>query len=1427
MIEKIIEYSIRNRFIVIMATLVIVAWGIYAVINTPVDAIPDLSENQVIVFTDWMGRSPQEIEDQITYPLSVNLQGLAGVKTVRSSSEFNFSMINIIFDDNIDFYFARERVLERLTLASTFLPPGVTPYLAPDATALGQIFWYTVEGQGTDLGRLRAIQDWYVRYQLNSVPGVAQVASVGGYPIEYQIDVDPHKLRAYGITLGDLYSAVGRSNSSVGGRVIHKGHAEYLIRGVGWIGADKDPITDIKNIVVKTNEHTGTPIYISNLATVSLGTQFRRSVLEKNGNEVVGGVCMMRYGENPLAVTNRIKQKIEQLQAGLPAGVRIVPFYDRTRLIHGAIHTLTEILTHETIIASVAVLLILMHVGSAFVICVTLPLAVLVSFILMRLFNIPSNIMSLAGIAISIGILIDQAIVMVENATHHLTEHFGKDKVRGDTRELIIPACRTVGRPIFFSVMIILISFLPVFSLHGMEGKTFHPLAFTKSFAMIGVAALSITLVPALIPTFIRGRIRSEEESWLVRTMIDIYKPVLTWALPRWNLVLWAFAVLLILGAGLFPLQAVFGIEWKTGFLATWAVVTALTVAFMHGRRSQIAGILSLVVIGVWAYGFTKIGVEYMPPLDEGSILDMPITVPRASVVEGADDIKIRDKILRGFPEVEMVVGKDGRAETPTDPAPLDMIETIVNLHPKEFWPKRQLRYEEDAKPQARIILQILVEKGLITMPEKSDGHSLVDPASMNAITRLDKTLRDFVLTRDHEFERKLAKDLTHAFVVELIARWQKAGRLLKPVSPTEIDSLSADLAGVFGTRLAAGAAQEDVNRLIQKIAERLSGEGTVKLTPELFRRRRNDLQRAWDEVGELLGAETPTFFTSLLDFIQQERESRWIGRLPELNREIFDRAVGAFDWYGLEELRNAAQQQGLWTGPSLSQTSAASKSPPLSTDQEAGTFHDLRAELDGPFAKRLLLWTKAKADIVKEMDSALQIPGWGNIWTQPIINRIDMLATGVKTMIGVKVFGKDLGEIQTVSEQIAAALRKIQGAVDVFPDQIVGKGYVEIKIDRQKAARYGVSVGDIQDVIEVALGGKPITMTVEGRERHPVRLRYARAFRDDEEQIKNLLVSAGGGMSAGTEMGSDNSLSPHDSAGANASSMPSESTPGSGAGKRPLQVPLKMVADVKVVEGPAMIKSENGLLRSYVQLNVRERDIVGFVDEAQRVVAQEVKIPPGMYIEWSGQFEHQIRARNTLKIVFPAVMALIFIILYLAYNDFVDAVLMMMAVPEALVGGIFFLWLRNTNFSVAVWVGFIACFGMATETGIIMLVYLREAIEKRGGLAGIKSLDELRQAVIEGAVHRLRPKLLTEGVAIVALAPMLWHSGVGHEVISAMAAPVLGGLLIADEVVDIFIPVRFYWVRRNRWLKLHGLSDGSSSDDEAPIVQDLETSLE
>jgi Cu(I)/Ag(I) efflux system membrane protein CusA/SilA len=1462
MIERIIEFSIRNRFVVILATLGITIWGIHAVINTPVDAIPDLSENQVIVFTDWMGRSPKEIEDQITYPLSVNLQGLAGVKAVRSSSEFNFSMINIIFEDNIDFYFARERVLERLTLASTFLPPGVVPYMAPDATALGQIFWYTVEGQGQDLGRLRAIQDWYVRYQLNSVPGVAQVASAGGFPIEYQIDVDPNKLRAYNVTLGELFSAVARSNSSVGGKVVQKGNAEYIIRGVGWIENTKD----IEKIVVKADPQKGTPICVSNLAVVSQGSEFRRSALEKNGNEAVGAVVMMRHGENPLEVTRRIKAKIQELQPGLPEGVRIVPFYDRTRLIHGAIETVTDTLRDEMIIASLAILLILMHLRSAILICMTLPLAVLVSFILMRHFNIASNIMSLSGIAISIGILVDQAIVMVENATHHLTAHFGHNvKITGDTREIVIPACRMVGRPIFFSVIIILLSFIPVFALTGQEGKNFHPLAFTKSFAMIGVAILSITLVPALIPTFIKGRLRAEEDSWLVRNMIAIYKPWLTWLMPRWNLAMWAFSALLILGAGLFPINAIVPIPWHWCFLFVVGLTMAITVIFTRGARWQLLSFVTLAALALTAYGFPKIGVDYMPPLDEGSILDMPVTVPRASVTQTTDDLKARDALLRRFPEVELIVGKSGRADTPTDPSPLDMVESVITLRPKDHWPKRKLRYR-DAEKQTAVVLAALQDRHLIgPIPQESDRHAMLDPATMNAATRMDEAMREMTLQQFSEFETALGPQLLDQFIAELVGRWQKAGRLLAPLSEADMHRLAGGLRKQFATILAAGPGQEDVNRLMQQIAEKLAAEKKVELNPELLAVHFHPLYTAYLAVTNVLGSEQPTLFTEMFDFIAYEREKHWRERVRQLDHDIFPRAIAAYDQYAIEELHKLADEKGLWAEtssplPKGEDTHSVSPHPlagegpgvraanesavldhlaqrgphpnplpkgegtkPFPNPLPKGEGTDLRSlheELDATWSAphilpwdNLFLWKSTMlsrkksdegTDLLKEIDSVVRMPGWANIWTQPIINRIDMLATGVRTMIGVKVFGNDLDKIQEVSEQVAEVLKQIPGAVDVFPDQSRGKGYLEIKIDRDRAARYGVNVGDVQDVIETALGGRAITMTVEGRERFPVRVRYARTFREDEEDVKNLLVNA-----ATASMGSSGAMGNAGMNGGGGASPSSRNSP-------PVQVPLAMVADVKIVEGPAMIKSENGMLRNYVQLNVRDRDVVGFVEEAQRVVAQKVKLPQGMYLAWSGQFENQVRAGKTMLVVFPAVILVIFVILFLTYNDLIDALLMMKAVPEAMVGGIFLLWLFDYHFSVAVQVGFIACFGMATETGIIMLVYLRDAVEKRGGLEHIRSLRELRHAVIEGAVHRLRPKLLTEGVAIIALAPMLWATGVGHEIISAMAAPVLGGLLIADEVVDIFIPVRFYWVRRYRWLKMHGIDEATAGYDEA-----------
>jgi Cu(I)/Ag(I) efflux system membrane protein CusA/SilA len=1444
MIEKLIEFSIRNRFLVLVVAAALAIGGVYAALTTPVDAIPDLSENQVIVFTDWMGRSPREIEDQITYPLSLKLEGLAGVRAVRSSSEFNFSMITIIFEDGVDFYFARERVTEKLAQAGTFLPAGVVPYMAPDATALGQIFWYTVEASPAhpvELPRLWALNKFYIAPQLNAAAGVADVAIVGGMPLEYQIDVRPEALRAYGITLGELSAAVGKSNMPSGGGVVQKNRAEYIVRGVGWLRG----VEDIENTVIK--QVAGTPIYVKTIANVTLGTQFRRSVYEKDGNEVVGGAVLMRHGENPLEVTRRVKEKIQELQPGLPRGVHVVAAYDRTRLISGAIHTLTEVMGHEMLIASLAILLILMHVRSVLVICITLPLSVLFSFLLMWLLrtsgivDIQANIMSLAGITISIGILVDQAIVMTENATHHLKAHFGDRRVTGDIRELVVAPCRTVGRPIFFSVLIMLLSFVPVFMLSGREGKLFHPLAFTKSFAMLGVALVSVTLVPALIPILIKGRLRSEEENPIVRSFIQIYKPLLTWALPRWNLVIWLFAVLLIIAAGFFPLQALLGYGadqrvWRICFLAVFAVVTALTVGTTRGARWQAVSLASLVLIALWSFHLEKLGVTYMPPLDEGTTLDMPITVPRASVTQAADDLKARDALLRGFPEVESVIGKAGRADTPTDPAPLDMVETFVNFRPKELWPKRALKFD-DAQRQVRAVLTTLEQRGYVMPPaSEADRDALLSDASQRALERFDETMRELASLRYQEFQRELGPLLVRYMLDETVRRLHAAGNLHWPAGIDQrqrIDELSAQLSPDYGIWLAKEPALEDIQQLTLELVQQLHQQGVVddvvhalEIQPSLAA----SIAGAWQAA---VGSERPSLAGELLDAVKRHRLELWQQRVKQVNWELFDRGVEAFTIYALEEAVQSAARARLVDGAPHAASSRRYAEAAIKAQlgkpfdpQALEPFLALREQLERPLRQRVLFWprqTGPKGDLVDdEMGRVLQVPGWSNIFTQPIINRIEMLSTGVRTDIGVKVFGPDLESIDRVCKSIEAALKPINGARDVVASPIMGKGYLQIDIDRQQAARYGIAVADIQNEIEMALGGRAVTYTVEKRDRFPVRVRYARADREDEDSIRRLLVSAGNSSPSETDRAEMIDASPGMASAAPSSRGAHAATPGHAARGKTL-IPLSAVADVRIVEGPAMIKSENGRLLNYVTLNVRGRDNVGFVDEARRVVAEKVTLPEGVHVQWSGEFEHQVRAARTLRLVFPAVIALIFVILYLTYHDFADACLMMLAVPEALAGGAFFLFLfpkimhgwsaPPMDFSVAVWVGFIACFGMATETGIIMLVYLREAIDKRGGLENMQSLEELRQAVIEGAVHRLRPKLLTEGVAIIAIFPMVFATGVGGEILAPMALPVLGGLLISDEVVDLFLPVRFYWVRRARWLKLHRQKQQAAPD--------------
>ncbi|MHB1421966.1 MAG: efflux RND transporter permease subunit [Gemmataceae bacterium] len=1443
MIEHLIELSIRNRWLVIAAGLLLALSGLFALYHTPVDAIPDLSENQVIVFTEWPGHSPPEIEGQVTYPLSLNLQGIADVRVVRSSSDFNFSMISIIFEDGVDAAAARGRVAQRLERARAALPPGVVPALAPDAAATGQIFWYTVEGAGSDLSRLRAVQDWYVRPQLSSVAGVAEVASVGGYAGEYAVEVDPRRLQALGVRLSDVLQAVTRSNAAIGGDVIHKANAEYIVHGVGWLGqstqeegafprgawergSQRVP-RDLENVLVPRS--SGGAARLCEVATVSRAPAPRRGVLEKDGNEVTGGVVLMRQGENALEVTRRLKDKIQEMQTGLPPGVRIVPFYDRVPLIRGAIGTVAGTLLEAILTATVCVLLVLLHFRTSFVIALTLPLAALASFLIMWLLrrfgiaDIQTNIMSLAGIAISIGVLVDSSIVVAENVMHKLHERFGDRPVTGDVREVVLSACRTVGRPIFFSVVIMLLSFLPVFALGGIEGKMFRPLAFTKCFALVSVAVLAITLVPALCTLFIRGRLRSEEDSWLVRGAVAAYRPMLNFALNHPVVIIWFVGVTFMVGFA--PLG------YRSVFLATLTIALLASLYAARGTIARVAVALSLATIALIAQEYmAPLGYEAITPLDEGMVMDMPITVPWASVAQAADDLKARDMIFCRFPEVDMVVGKAGRAETSTDPAPLDMIETMVNFRPQELWPRRKLR-PADAEHWARLVLDELTQAGLMAFPpllpparggdkgREEERAAVVNEAVMAVLPMFDAQMREYAYQRNQEFENVLGLRLIFDGRARLMQVLRENGSLMPNLSDLDKTRLSesehqSELErNGCPLQFVRELNPEDVSRLVRDTIHRLDDFGFLRPGSDPYQYRLGPLARAAKEIDRLFGGSAPDLIGHIHDLLSAERLALWREHIQKLNNELPARAAGLFVYLIVEELSARAtgqdaevldyvqKRRGIrFESAAVSTTehhhhAAATgdkktanspfghnmlvemRSPTVPPLSPPPALDRLQEDLKNRFAEQIVLDPADRSELASpggELDRAMQMPGWTNVWTMPIQNRVDMLSTGVNTTVGVRVLGRRLDDVIRASEEVAAIVAKVPGAANVVADRLRGKGYLRILPDREKAARLGVRMEDINEVVEVGLGGKVATRTMEGRERHAVRVRYALEWRADEESARALPVVA-------------------------ESLRDSERSRGATA---PRFVRLTDVADVRIDEGPATIKSENGLLRNYVRLNVRGRDSGEFVDEARRAVAARVQLPPGVYLEWTGQFEHEQRAGNTLRLILPLVILLIFLVLWLTYHDLADAVLMMLAVPGALAGGVFAQWLFGYKFSVTVWVGYIACFGMATATGIIMLVYLREAVARAGGIEKL-TLAQLRQAVMDGAVHRLRPKLLTECTMILGLAPLLWSSGVGAEVIKPMVVPVLGGILIADEVIDLFLPVLFYWERRRRWARL------------------------
>jgi Cu(I)/Ag(I) efflux system membrane protein CusA/SilA len=1383
MIERVITLSIRHRGAVLVAAALLVVAGALAVRHTPVDAIPDLSENQVLVFTEWPGHGPREVEDQVTFPLSLQLQGMAGVRVVRSSSDFGYSLISLIFEDGVAIKDARDEAAKRLAQGGANLPAGVVPRLGPDAAATGQIFWYTVEGAGYDLGRLRAVQDWYVRPQLAAVAGVAEVASVGGYPLEYGVEVDPQRLAAHGLSVAEVADAIARANAAVGGNVIHKAGAEFIVRGAGWLGlppgepaGDFDPrraVRDLEKVVVPRSGGGAVPL--AAVAHVAIAPQPRRGALEKDGSEVTGGVVLMRQGENPLEVTRRLKDKVGELQAGLPAGVRIVPFYDRTPLIRGAVGTVTTTLLEAMLTAAVCVVLVMRHLRTALVIVLTLPLSVLASFGLLWLLrrlgvlDVQTNAMSLAGIAVSIGVLVDSSIVMAENVMHRLHERFGDNPATGDVRELVRSACLTVGRPIFFSVVIMLLSFVPVFALGGIEGKMFFPLALTKSFALLAVAVLAITLVPALCTIFIRGKLRAESDSWLVRGVVAAYRPALRYSLDHPAVLAWVVGVTFLLG--LAPL----GVRW----LFLIALLGALVACGWTARRgwSRALGMLTLVVVALAAdQNIRPLGHEFLTPLDEGMVMDMPITVPRMSVTQGVDDLKARDMCFCRFPEVDMVVGKLGRAETPTDPAPLDMIETMINFRPVELWPRRGLR-TADAERQGRAALEGLCDRRLIQPP--ADAEAAVNEAVMAALPRFDALMREYAYQRNQEFERALGHALLQSGRECVAGLLADNGSLRRRPSGAELAALGQASPQTL-TALARDLTPEDAAALVQDTLAHLRRVGLVALggdplryEPPLWRR--------------LVGAPAPTFADRVHEVLTAEHRARWRGHVRKLDGELLDRAADTYTRLVVEELLSRARVLDPEVLRLMADVRRVRSQAPVSVDHSHHhhgegpaepapgvdpypPLDSLVSQLAKRFAGGLLLWPRERAELAGfggELDRVMQMPGWTNVWTMPIQNRVDMLSTGVNTAVGVRVLGRRLEDVIQASEDVAAALRHVPGAADVIADPVRGKGYLDVQPDRERAARLGVAVGDIMDLVEIALGGKVVTYTVEGRERHPVRLRFPRDWRRDEETLATFPVPVRDGTAL-------------------------------------RHVALSQVAHVRIGEGPASIKSENGLLRNYVRLNVRGRDAGDFVEEARRTVAAKVHLPAGVHLEWTGQFEHEQRARHTLALILPAVVVLIFLVLLATYRDFADALLMLLAVPGAVAGGVLCQWLFGCKFSVTVAVGYIACFGMATATGIIMLVYLREAVARAGGLEKLTA-DGLRQAVMDGAVHRLRPKLLTEFTMVLGLAPLLWADGVGAEVLRPMVVPVLGGILVADEVIDLLLPVLFYGVRRHRWRRLHG----------------------
>lgn len=1033
MLEKIIEWSVNNRMLVSIAIFAIIVVGFISIQTTPVDAIPDLSDVQVIVFTEFPGQGPNVVEDQVTYPLTTAMLSVPYATVVRGYSFFGFSLVYIIFEDGTDLYWARSRVLEYLNFAASRLPQGAVPQLGPDATGVGWVYEYVLNGgDQVDLQELRSIQDWYLRYELASVPGVSEVASIGGFVKQYQVEVDPLKLQAYNISLQKIRMAIKRSNNDVGGRLIEMGETEFMVRGLGYITS----VEDLEKVPVGMGPNNA-PILLRDIADIHIGPELRRGLLDWNGEgETVGGIIIMRFGENALEVIDAVKAKLEELKKGLPEGVTIETAYDRSTLIKRAIKALKGKLLEEGIVVALVILVFLLHFRSAFVAIITLPLGILLAFIVMRAQGLNANIMSLGGIAIAIGAMVDAVIVMIENVHKHMEKEPPKNNK--DHWDLILRASKEVGPALFYSLLIITFSFIPVFSLQQQEGRLFKPLAFTKTYAMAASAILAITVVPVLMGFFIRGKIRPEKKHPLSRILIKVYRPVIHFVL-----------------------------KYK------WATIS-----------------VALLVVVISFFPLTQIGGEFMPPLNEGDLLYMPTTLPGISITKAKELLQQTDKIIASFPEVESVLGKIGRAETATDPAPLTMVETTIMLKDEKYW---------------------------------------------------------------------------------------RPGMTIKK--------------------------------------------------------------------------------------------------------------------------------------------------------------------------------------LVDELNDAVKFPGLTNTWTMPIKTRIDMLSTGIKTPVGIKLMGPDLQILSDMGERIEALIRTVPGTASVISERVTGGNYLDFIIDREASARYGLTVGDVQDVIMTAIGGLNVTTTVEGLERYPINVRYNRELRDNLPALKRVLISTPTGA----------------------------------------HIPLGQVAKFEIKKGPAAIKSENAKRTAWLYIDLRDIDVGTYVKMAKKVIDENIKMPTGYSIVWSGQYEYMERAKERLQMVVPFTLMIIFLLLYFNFKNVTESLIIMLSLPFALVGGIWLIWLSGYNMSVAVGVGFIALAGIAAETGVVMLLYIDNAYKDRLSQGQMKTRKDLHAAVVHGAVERVRPKLMTVMTTIMGLLPIMWGHGTGSQVMKRIAAPMVGGLITSTILTLVVIPAIYYlWRGRN-----------------------------